>query len=241
MFGTLPPIDAIFGYILEQVYVFILGGSATSTNMRLIVNVVISFIVSLSYFIPNDIAIVCILSAFGYLLSAVDIFHIIDSLRERKKNRTVGFDDKLSDDHVISVKSITLHEVSQQKNSPKTPIPRLAKLILYHFFMLCATCACSMIIYNIFQLYSISSETCFQVQSILLYICMGVFVMCKVFGDVQSAYIFFGLIRNPFYPTNVLSKIGKESVTVNNDRLAFKIIKVYRLVLIKFGKFLSII
>ncbi|CAO2586562.1 Pecanex-like protein 4 [Lemmus lemmus] len=83
--GTLPPPDALFFWVVEQVLEFGLGGSPMSTHLRLLV----MFFVSagtpvVSYFIPSTIGVVLFMTGLGFLLSLnlSDLSHRVGSSQE---------------------------------------------------------------------------------------------------------------------------------------------------------------
>ena len=98
------------------------------------------------------------------------------------------------------------------------------------------TVACAIIPFiSINNASNIDTLRIFQIETILLYICIGLFLICKILADLQGVYLFFGLIRNPFYPINCLSGsfLAKNHKSVNEKRFFFQIIKYLRLIIIK--------
>jgi hypothetical protein len=49
-----------------------------------------------------------------------------------------------------------------------------------------------------------SSTSSNTVRDILGYLTLGLLVIDKVFGDVQRVYVVFGILRNRFFPSNVI-------------------------------------
>jgi len=98
--------------------------------------------------------------------------------------------------------------------------------------------AISAIIFGVFTSVNLDKTTAFNIEQILLYIGMGIFILCKLLADLQSVYIFFGLIRNPFYPKNCLSDSIKSSkqkqLSINQNKIFFKLSKYLRLGLMRF-------
>lgn len=237
-FGVLPSFSAFFSYLIEQAYIHLYGGTATATNIRLIIQILLAVVLSMVYFIPNDIAIVALLSIFGYLLSSIDILHVFKLIKKRfklNKIQTVSSEDS---DYVriLSVTSVKIDE-----NKAKKPYSNLSieciKEIIYNIIMPIATITCSMLIFNIFTSSSLSITSAFQVEISLLYTCMGLFVLLKICSDLQQVYIIFGLVRNPFYPKNCLNDNldSKSHLTINHNRMFFRILKYTRIVILKFS------
>lgn len=225
LIGILPPIDAFFLYFFEQCYIHLYGGSATCTNLRLLIQLGLACVVSLAHFIPNDLAILIIFAIFGYILSSIDLIflteQLIKSLISRKK---------------IYPKDPSLEE-SESKSADQISI---WKDLLYHFIMICLILLVSILSFQL--LTNIRDlDYAYSVEYIILHVCIGFFVLAKVLGDLQSVYIFFGMFRNPFYPTNCLnSPTDKyQIVSINQDKIFFKITKYLRVIILRIGKLIS--
>ncbi|CAF0745830.1 unnamed protein product [Brachionus calyciflorus] len=221
--GLLPPIDAFFLWLAEQSYIHLYGGTATATNLRLLFQLFISVIVSMTHFIPNDIAIVVIFSAFGYILSSIDLLFL---------NEWLICEIKIKKSKIAPVIE-TKNSIGEQKIKRKYPFNW--KDCLYHLIMLILTITISVVIFTVFNAEFFSYEDPFLVETIMLYISIGIFIICKIFGDLQSVFLFFGLIRNPFYPKNSLSLnlSTKNPRTINQNKIFFRILKYIRLILLK--------
>lgn len=200
----------------------------------------LAIIVSLSHFIPNDIAIVAILSGFGYILSSIDPFFIIESLRKKRNKRKVSLETNSSSSHdKISQSSLDYEKISS--GSTETIIndfPFSVVEWIYHIIMLILSIAVPVIIYSIFSASFGNQKRINQldIEIILLYICIGLFVLSKILADLQRVYIFFGLIRNPFYPKNCISSTisNKKQLSINQNRKFFAFIKYLRLFILRF-------
>ncbi len=177
------------------------------------------------HFIPNDIAIVALLSIFGYLLSSVDIISKFRLIKSKNKVQNV-----LSEDFARISSSII-----PSKPALKTDHQE----IIYHLIMIFLTITCSMLIYNLFTYYQLTASASFQVESALLYICLALFLVIKICSSLQNVYILFGFVRNPFYPKNGLNENLDTDfeLTINYRKTFFQALKYIRIILLKFGKY----
>ena len=178
-------------------------------------------VVSLAHFIPNDLAILIIFSLFGYVLSSVDLLFLFEK-----------FFTKIANNTIYPAETKTLGD---QTSKSQQKISHLNwKDWLFHLFMILFVLASSIIPFEL--LYNTTDYTyIYRIQIIILHICIGLFVAIKVLGDLQGVYLFFGIFRNPFYPTNCINSSVKknQTVSINQNRLFFKIIKYLRIILIR--------
>lgn len=222
-FGLLPPVDAFILWFLEQCYIYLYGGTATASDSRLVFQVFLAVFVSMAHFIPNNIAIVVLFTLFGYILSSIDILFIFEWIVVKiqiKKSKVAPID-----------------EIKEKSKKSVTTFPLNWKDWLYHFFILLFTMTISVVIFTVFDANFKSYETPFLIETILLYISIGVFLIVKISGDLQGVFLFFGLVRNPLYPKYALSrslpKQNSSTKSINSDNKFLIVLKYIRLVLIK--------
>ncbi|XP_076098379.1 pecanex-like protein 4 [Mytilus galloprovincialis] len=179
--GLLPPLDAFILWLFEQIHVFMLGGSPVSSDIRLLVLLVISLTVFLAaYFIKKSIATVVICALMGYLLSldlgaaANNIYH-----------------------YLLFRNKVTSGTSSMDVTSQTSKYGFLWKFgllqCLYHFVMIVIVGVMSgMLNSNTGTTGSIDSNA----WKTIGYVIIGCCVAEKIFRDLQNVYIFFGLWRN---------------------------------------------
>ncbi|XP_046577291.1 pecanex-like protein 4 [Haliotis rubra] len=180
--GILPPVDALFLWLMEQVHVFLLGGSPMASNARLIVLLVLSIGAYLAaYFIPFVFATVVISAIFGYILS-IDLGHLGTQIWNlcRTTNR-ISSSQNLRESQRVA------------KNEGFLWTWGLATFA-YHFIMFAVIVGESAAL----NYYSQSIST--SVKDILGYAIIGVCVAEKLLRDSQGVYVFFGLYRNILFP-----------------------------------------
>ncbi|XP_028396003.1 pecanex-like protein 4 [Dendronephthya gigantea] len=85
--GLLPPIDALFPWLGEQILVFALGGTYMASDSRLFFALLVS-VISLvpAYFITNYTALMTYSAAIGFILS-LDMFHITSFVVNNKTHK----------------------------------------------------------------------------------------------------------------------------------------------------------
>ena len=235
-FGTLPPIDALFVHLIEQSFIHLFGGSATSSYSRLLFQILLSATLSMVYFIPNDTLTVALLSVFGYLLSSVDLTRIVLLVKEKIVNKRNKI-ETISSDQFARISS--LNWPLNETNKKEVDLERnnvFIKELIYHVLMIISTITCSMLIFNLFQ--NLEKTIRLQIQIALLYTCIGLLIIISIFSRLQNVYLFFGLIRNPLYPKSCLNEIVDTDydLTINRRKLIFQILKFIRISLLKFGK-----
>lgn len=219
-FGILPPLETFLVYTGEQINIYFYGGTAISSYVRLIVQLTLATLLSLVYFIPNDIAQIALLAGFGYLFSSIEFVELFNTLRRLSLNRTHPTDKEPE---------------NLNKNKINTCC-RYFKQVIYHLVVFLATIGVSMLVYNLFTFYNITKTDAFQVEQIILYISLGILILSKLFGDLQSIYLLFGYIKNPFYKIND-SPITHDKAkyrTVNESQLIFVLLKILKILLLKF-------
>ncbi len=191
-----------------------------------------SVLVSLIYFSSSDTAIIVFLAVFGYVLSSIDLIFLFESLirwlktRESNKSSLVAPLESTEPDHNSSKA-----DRDEQIDSLFSP-----KRLVYHVIMLVLTVFCAIFPYSLVSNSSnYSINNVFQTQTVLLYVCIGIFVTSQMLASLQGVYILFGLVRNPFYPINCLSSSStfKGKRSVNESRFFFTLIKYVRMGLLK--------
>ncbi|XP_059178435.1 pecanex-like protein 4 isoform X2 [Physella acuta] len=191
MFGLLPSTEVLILWLVEQFLVFMLGGSPAASNIRLVVNFILSVGAFLGcYFIDFCFGSVMLAALTGYLLSC-DLGRLGTQLwsachRNNNSNR------------VSSVKPSSLAHLSP----PHTPNTGFLwswcwSTTLYHIIMLAATAAAA----GATNYYVTSLPA--NVFTYVGYCIIGLCVAEKVFRDAQSVFVFFGMWRNIFYPANI--------------------------------------
>ena len=198
----------------------------------------LAVIVSLAHFIPSDLAIVIIFTVFGYILSSIDIIYICELFITwicNRNSRSVAPTSKLD-----TKSNIPYSNMNQNKSKQHTSeFPFNLIDWLYHIIMLILVVAFSTIIFALFSSNNVDKDTAFRIETYILYLCMGLFILSKIFADLQGVYVFFGLFRNPLYPKNCLSlnitkKANEKSqLTINQKILFFRIIKNIRLLILR--------
>lgn len=191
-----------------------------------------SAVVSLIYFSSNDIAIIVILSLFGYILSSLDLIHFTEVLIKYIKTKSLN-----KNSMVVPITTNNKQDTENINNNNKNNNTSFSaiKHLIYHLVMIILTVVCAILPYILTVNSNYSTNSIFQIETILLYVCIGLFLVCKILADLNSVYIFFGLIRNPFYPINCISNMNLSSSakSINEKRTFFIIIKYLRLILIK--------
>ena len=198
----------------------------------------LAVIVSLAHFIPSDLAIVIIFSVFGYILSSIDIIYIFELFITSITNRTSRSISPVTESGTKS--NISYSNMNpNQSNQHDREFPFKLTDWLYHILILILGVVISAIIFALFTNNSVNTNTAFQLETYILYACMGLFILSKIFADLQGVYVLFGLFRNPFYPKNCLSsnltKKANEKIqlTINQKRMFFSIIKNLRMIIIR--------
>lgn len=212
IFGTLPPLDALILFLLEQCHVFAFGGSPVSSTIRLVIQIIGAALLSLVFFIPNNLAIILLLANFGYIFASLDGGFLLKKCIRVLKPKQVN-----SKCHV---------PIESQYNW---------KDWTFHFVMIILVNLITVLTYILLKSSSANQAALFTLETSFLYAGLGLFVAIKLLGDVQRVYIIFGLIRNPFYPKNSLSASSSSSTmkSVNEKRVAFTVVKYIRLVLLR--------
>ncbi len=181
-------------------------------------------IVSLAHFIPNDLTILIIFALFGYVLSSVDLIFLIEKFLEKVTNNTV---------YPAEAKILADKKINNQSN-----VSHLSwKDWAFHFVIIALILVSSIVPFVSLQSNKSGYSYFYKIEMIILNICIGLFVLIKVLSDLQGVYLFFGLFRNPFYPTNCMnSSVTKNQiVSINQNRIFFKLIKYLRIIFIRVG------
>ncbi len=205
--GTLPPLDALALFILEQCHVFAFGGSPVASTPRLAIQIAGSGLASLVFFVDNNLAILLILANVGYMFSCLDGRYLVG-------------------------KWIRAFKSKPQSGSGLNECHYSWRDWVFHLVMVISVNASVLLTYLLLKS---SSKSPFTLGMELLYTGIALFVAVKLLGDVQRVYVFFGLFRNPFYPKCSLSCGGSnvDVKSVNEKRVAFQIIKFIRLALLR--------
>ncbi len=226
--GILPPIDGLVLFLLEQCYIFVYGGTATASNLRLFMQLFGSLLLSTVYFLPSDLITAIILAAFGYIFASVDLLYICGAFLRFLKQKTSSRSVTPSDENASNSNS--------NKISINEPLYKSTDW-LYHFIMLVLVIGCVVAVFLLLDSTKCPRSTSFVIQISLLYSGIGVFVLIKLLSDLQRVYCFFGLVRNPFYPKECLSSSlhasKKQIKSINENKLHFKMAKYARVTLLR--------
>ena len=184
--------------------------------LRLFIQLLLIVIVSLAHFIPNNLAILIIFVFFGYLLSSFDLILLIENVFKK-----------------LSYNSIYPADISNSETNKNKNLGLDWKDWLFHFIFISLVLITSIVSFLLSE--QNASSYSLQIETTLLYIGIGIFIIVKILGDLQSVYIFFGIFRNPLFPKNCLnsSVTISQSVSINQHKLFFKIIKYIRIILIR--------
>lgn len=185
-----------------------------------------SALVSLIYFSSSDIAIVVFLSAFGYILSSIDLIFLVEYL--------IKF-FTIKNSLIVPLKDENIKNNNDNKEKKRANLSIIIfKNIFYHIVMLLLVISSSIIPYMIITSSNLNLSSIIQIETTLLYICVGLFIICKILSDLNSVYIIFGLVRNPFYPISCNSlELAKNAKSIHQKKLVFVFCKYLRLFLIK--------
>ncbi|KAK6181580.1 hypothetical protein SNE40_009406 [Patella caerulea] len=185
--GVLPPVDCLFLWLLEQVHIFLLGGSPMASDARLLCMLVLSTGVYLAaYFIPVSVGNVVVCASMGYILST-DLGGLGSQLwifyQTHTKNKvSIGSKNKA----INSTPSIKGFLWSWNLST-----------VFYHFIMIVIIgVEAGLLTYDTTILNS-------DLKGVLGYIIVGLCIVEKIFRESQSVYIFFGLVRNFIFPPTV--------------------------------------
>ncbi len=179
-------------------------------------------------------AIIILFALFGYIFSSIDLLYMCEllySFEVKRKSSKSG--------SIAPINSSSSNQVSIQNSSKKKiSNPSLFNwyTVLYHLIMISLVIIISAVIFGVFTSVNLNKTTAFNIEQIMLYVGMGIFIICKLVADLQSVYIFFGLIRNPFYPKNCLSDsaVKSKQLSINQNKKFFKFLKYFRLGLLRF-------
>ncbi|XP_041070900.1 pecanex-like protein 4 [Carcharodon carcharias] len=179
--GILPPVDALFLWLLEQVLEFGFGGSPMATNLRLLLMFIVSVgVVIATFFIPNTLGVVLFTTGMGFILS-LDLTQVEASFRFccRTARASLGY--------------------------PKHFRNRIGwqlgwKEALIYTSLLTMTLAEAGLLHSFARR---STTSRISPQTIISYILIITLVVWKIFQEIQSAYILFGFFRNPLFPKGI--------------------------------------
>ncbi|XP_060062887.1 pecanex-like protein 4 [Ylistrum balloti] len=179
MLGILPPLDAVFYWLFEQLHVHLLGGSTSASGVRLVVLLTLSLGVYLgAYFISASLGSVLLAALCGYLLST-DLGSLGDQLHTfiHTRNKVAsGSQDTINSNHRC------------QFLWKWRPLE-----FLYHFIMLAIVGVLAGLVN-----YNLTNDD--SIWRILGYVIIGLCVVEKILRDIQSVYIILGLWRNMLFP-----------------------------------------
>ncbi|XP_061168054.1 pecanex-like protein 4 [Saccostrea echinata] len=178
--GFLPPVDCFFLWLGEQVHVHLFGGSPMASEIRLVVLVVLSVGVYLgAFFFSSCLETVLLASLCGYLLST-DLGGLGNQIIQTIRNR-----NKVSDDQGVIAMDTGVKGFLWGWGVFE---------FLYHALMLALVGVTAGLLNS--NSHTINGD----VWRILGYVTIGLCVLEKILRDVQSVYIFFGLLRNRLFP-----------------------------------------
>ncbi|KAK6481442.1 pecanex-like protein 4 [Huso huso] len=178
--GILSPVDAVFLWGMEQTLVFGLGGSAMSTNIRLVVMFLVSVGVAIgTYFIPSSLGVVLFTTGMGFILS-LDFSQV--ELMFRSCCRSPDAQADLRD-------------------MPRSLGWRLGwKEFFIYLTVLLAALAEAGLLHHFGTILETSASS---PQAIVSYILISLLVVSWILREIQGAYFFYGVFRNPFYPQQI--------------------------------------
>ncbi|KAH9499638.1 Pecanex-like protein 4 [Bulinus truncatus] len=208
--GFLPPAEVLIFWLLEQIHVFLLGGSPTASTARLFVMMILSIGSFLGcYFLSSCFSSVVFAALTGYLLSC-NLgslgSQILEAFTKSISNRvsTIGPAYKGSVASLPLIMNGFLWSWSWFT-------------VLYHLLMLCAVAVAAGL--SNYYAHIISSN-------VAKYIGFGIIGICiaeKILRDIQSVYLVFGLWRNLFFPHN--SERAARFKTVKKRLFVFGILR----------------
>ncbi|XP_066550869.1 pecanex-like protein 4 [Amia ocellicauda] len=188
--GVLSPVDALFLWGMEQVLVFGLGGSPMSTDLRLLLMFLVSVAVAVcAAFIPSALGVVLFITAAGFLLS-LDLSQVPGLLRPCGTG-VVGMGDGRS---------------GPPRSLGWTPGWR--ELLLHGALLLAALAEAGLLQVYVGPIQGSAAD----LQATVSYILLGLLVISWALGEVQGAYLLWGVFRNPLYPrqTGNIDALEKE-------------------------------
>ncbi|XP_067847994.1 pecanex-like protein 4 isoform X2 [Heptranchias perlo] len=191
--GILPPVDALFLWVLEQVLEFGFGGSPMATNVRLLVMFIVSVgVVIATFFIPSTLGVVLFTTGMGFILS-LDLSQLEASFRFCCKTAHASleypkhFSNRLG--WQLGWKEALIYI--------SLLITTLAEAGLLHFFA------------------TRSTTSKISPQATISYILIVTLVVWKIFQEIQGAYILFGFFRNPLFPKDIRTvKVFKQKQAI---------------------------
>ncbi|XP_027558163.1 pecanex-like protein 4 isoform X1 [Neopelma chrysocephalum] len=177
--GILPPLDALFLWLMEQLLEFGLGGSPMSSNTKLLVMFLISAGTAIaSYFIPSTLGVILFMTGFGFILSL--------NLSE------IGFAFKHTMiSHLASSKPKNMHRGLRMQFGWR-------EFIFYLTVLTFALTEASLL----HRFAGSSSFSQASPQAIASYILILLLIIMWILREIQRVYL-FGVFRNPFYPKDV--------------------------------------
>ncbi|XP_048393247.1 pecanex-like protein 4 [Stegostoma tigrinum] len=179
--GVLPPVDALFLWVLEQVLEFGLGGSPMATNLRLLAMFVVSVgVVIATFFIPSTLGVVLFTTGMGFILSldlsqADTLFRFCCRTAHASLEYPKYFGKRIG--WHLGWKEALIYI--------SLLIVTLAEAGLLHFFA------------------KSSSTFIINPQTVISYILIVTLVIWKIFQEIQGSYVLFGFFRNPLFPKGV--------------------------------------
>ncbi|XP_066282417.1 pecanex-like protein 4 isoform X1 [Branchiostoma lanceolatum] len=181
--GLLPPLDALFPWLAEQVLVLALGGSPAAGDIRLLLMLLLSCTtVVITYFLPSSLAMVITAACCGYLLS-LDLGTLGRQilLKCRSSSNPCRPDQKPQEETNAVINTGFGWGWTWRE-------------LMLHLLMLGVTAAVATVC-NFF-----SQPVNTAVRDALGYTLIALLVVLKVLQSVQSVYVCFGLVRNPLFP-----------------------------------------
>ncbi|XP_077997388.1 pecanex-like protein 4 [Glandiceps talaboti] len=184
IFGFLPPLDALFPWIIEQTLVFFLGGSHTAGDLRLICMVLVSavefvIVFLIAHFAKSALAVIITAACLGFIQS-LDLAALINQLTSKVQKSKEKDSDR-------QYKLSTCNGFGWQWGW---------KECITYFILLLDVGAVSGLCNHF------SDNTTSSLYNGLGYTVIGLLVVVKLLTDCQVVFVFFGLWRNILYPSS---------------------------------------
>ncbi|XP_041131073.1 pecanex-like protein 4 isoform X3 [Polyodon spathula] len=178
--GILSPVDAVFLWGMEQTLVFGLGGSAMATNIRLVVMFLVSVGVAIgTYFIPSSLGVILFTTGMGFILS-------------------------LDFSQVELMFQSCCRSPDAQADLRDMPCSLGWRLGWKEFFIYLTILMAALAEAGLLHHFGTISETsATSPQAIVSYILISLLVVSWILREIQGAYVFYGVFRNPFYPQQI--------------------------------------
>ncbi|XP_071482865.1 pecanex-like protein 4 [Diadema antillarum] len=197
--GTLPPLDALVLWLMEQALVHFLGGSQMAGDVRLCLMFLASLVVVVvAYFLPSVLVAIVFSACLGYILS-LDLSSLANQILSSIQQ---------------SMKKQANHSPSHRAKTEAQSGPKVKKGLgwgwgwrefLINLIMLLGVGAVAGVCSNFSP--STCTSTSAVVRRALGYVVISLAVLVKVLGDLQMVYICFGMLRNKLFPDSINSSL----------------------------------